>query len=115
MRESNTFNNLRFIKNLTPEIFINLTIHSKILVGNSSFGIREASTVGLPVINVGMRQLGRQRAENVIDIQTPCDITGIVDEYSRRWFKKSFIYGEGNASRLGAEALRNWNPKIKDR
>jgi len=114
LRESNTLSNVRFLKNLPPEIFIDLAINSRILVGNSSFGIREASALGLPVINIGMRQAGRQRAENVIDFQTPCDLTNIVNEYSRRKFKKSLIYGEGNASRLGAEALRAWNPRIKN-
>lgn len=115
MRESNVLSNLRYLKNLPPDTFINLAIHAKVLVGNSSFGIREASAIGLPVINLGMRQVGRHRAENVVDLQKPCDITKAVDEHSRRRFKKSLIYGEGNASRLGAEALRDWIPRIKNR
>jgi UDP-N-acetylglucosamine 2-epimerase (non-hydrolysing) len=37
------------------------------LVGNSSSGILEAASFGLPVVNVGARQQGREHAGNVID------------------------------------------------
>jgi UDP-N-acetylglucosamine 2-epimerase (non-hydrolysing) len=38
-----------------------------VLVGNSSSGILEAASFGLPVVNVGARQQGREHAGNVID------------------------------------------------
>ena len=37
------------------------------LVGNSSSGIIEAPAFGTPVVNVGIRQAGRERAANVLD------------------------------------------------
>ena len=37
------------------------------MIGNSSSGIMEAASFALPVVNVGMRQQGRERARNVID------------------------------------------------
>jgi UDP-hydrolysing UDP-N-acetyl-D-glucosamine 2-epimerase len=112
-RELLDFTKVRFLKNIHPEDFINLCINSKILVGNSSFGIREASYIGLPVINLGHRQKGRQRSDNVLDIDIPNDITGHVEEYSLRKFQQSKIYGDGNAAKLGALALRNWQPRLK--
>ena len=36
--------------------------------GNSSSGLIEAPSLGLPVVNVGSRQKGRIRASNVIDV-----------------------------------------------
>lgn len=45
------------------------------LVGNSSSGIMEAASFALPVVNVGLRQQGRERARNVID--TPADAAAI--------------------------------------
>ena len=42
-----------------------------VLVGNSSSGIIEASIIGTPVVNVGIRQLKRERGDNVIDVQNP--------------------------------------------
>jgi UDP-N-acetylglucosamine 2-epimerase len=38
------------------------------MVGNSSSGIIEAASFALPVVNVGIRQQGRLRAANVIDV-----------------------------------------------
>ena len=39
----------------------------KVVVGNSSSGIIEAPSLGIPTINIGDRQAGRVRAESVID------------------------------------------------
>jgi UDP-N-acetylglucosamine 2-epimerase (non-hydrolysing)/GDP/UDP-N,N'-diacetylbacillosamine 2-epimerase (hydrolysing) len=45
------------------------------MVGNSSSGIMEAASFALPVVNVGMRQQGRERAANIID--APADTNAI--------------------------------------
>ena len=37
-------------------------------VGNSSAGIKETPTFGCPVVNIGSRQRGRLRGDNVIDV-----------------------------------------------
>ncbi len=39
------------------------------MVGNSSSGIVEAPSLGLPVVNVGPRQRGRIRTPNIIDCE----------------------------------------------
>lgn len=41
--------------------------HAKAMVGNSSSGIIEAASFGLPVVNIGDRQAGRERSGNVFD------------------------------------------------
>jgi UDP-N-acetylglucosamine 2-epimerase len=41
--------------------------HAAAMVGNSSSGIIEAASFHLPVVNIGDRQLGRERSGNVID------------------------------------------------
>ena len=41
---------------------------SEMLLGNTSSGILEAASFGKYVINVGNRQLGRLRSNNVIDV-----------------------------------------------
>jgi len=112
-RESNSLINIRFIKNLSPEKFIDLAIQAKIIVGNSSFGIREASAIGLATINLGHRQVGRERASNVLDISSPSDLREACIEHSKKRFERSKIYGDGNAAKLGAIALNKWNPKLK--
>ncbi len=51
--------------------------HAAAVVGNSSSGILEAPCFKVPVINVGTRQDGRIRAENIID--SDCETTNIVN------------------------------------
>ncbi len=67
-REKNNPRRMRFIKYLPPEQFVGLLKKSACLVGNSSAGIKEASFLGVPVVNIGTRQSGRMRADNVIDV-----------------------------------------------
>lgn len=56
-------------ENLGRETFLGLMNISNVLVGNSSSGIIEAPSFGLPVVNIGDRQEGRQQTNNVINIQ----------------------------------------------
>jgi len=58
----------RLYVNLGSAIYWGLLDHAAALVGNSSSGIMEAASLGLPVVNVGIRQQGRQRAANVVDV-----------------------------------------------
>ena len=57
---------IRFIKALPVNYYASLLNSCNILIGNSSSGIREATALGLRVINLGGRQLGRETGENVI-------------------------------------------------
>jgi GDP/UDP-N,N'-diacetylbacillosamine 2-epimerase (hydrolysing) len=50
------------------EQYLGLLKHASVMVGNSSGGIIEAPSLGLPVVNIGTRQQGRERAQNIIDI-----------------------------------------------
>src|SRR5690606_33694300 len=50
--------------------FVGLLKRAAVLVGNSSAGLIEAAAIGLPAVNVGPRQNGRERAANVVDVQT---------------------------------------------
>src|SRR3989338_6272094 len=65
-REMNKPHHMRFIKYLPPEQFIGLLKRAACLVGNSSAGIKECSYLGVPAVNIGTRQNGRLRAENVL-------------------------------------------------
>ena len=58
------------VSSLGTERYFSLMSHAAAMVGNSSSGIIEAASFGLPVVNIGDRQKGRVRGENVIDV--PC-------------------------------------------
>jgi len=55
-------------KNLPYFDYLNVLKASACLVGNSSGGIVETPSLGTPTINIGTRQFGRERAQNVLDI-----------------------------------------------
>lgn len=47
--------------------------HACALIGNSSSGIMETPSLALPCVNVGIRQQGRERAANIIDVAADTD------------------------------------------
>jgi UDP-hydrolysing UDP-N-acetyl-D-glucosamine 2-epimerase len=53
--------------NLSAVTYWSLLQHAGLLLGNSSSGIMEAASFALPVVNVGLRQYGRERAPNILD------------------------------------------------
>ena len=82
-------------------------------VGNSSSGIKETPIFGCPTVNVGSRQDGRLRAENVIDVDY--DKQQILDaikssffdeEFRARCFHSHNPYGNGSASADIVDVLR---------
>ncbi len=58
----------RIFKNLDFDIFVSLAKEADVWVGNSSAGVVESASFKTPVINVGSRQEGRERGNNVIDV-----------------------------------------------
>ena len=59
--------NIQTFPSLAHQDFLSLLKISSALVGNSSSGIIEAPSFGVPAVNIGPRQKGRQRGANVID------------------------------------------------
>lgn len=57
-------------ENYSPEDYINLMRYASICVGNSSSLLKEASILGVPVLNIGSRQSKRLKPSNVLDV--PC-------------------------------------------
>ena len=90
---------ITFLKSLGPQDFLKLISKSRILIGNSSVGIRESSYIGLPVVNIGSRQEKRFRARNVIDVDYDSEeiYSAIKKQLAIKNYKKSTIYGSGNS------------------
>jgi len=53
--------------NLPAVTYWSLLAQASLLIGNSSSGIMEAASFALPVVNIGLRQFGRERAPNILD------------------------------------------------
>jgi UDP-hydrolysing UDP-N-acetyl-D-glucosamine 2-epimerase len=109
-REAVRPRNMHFFKNMAPTDFLRLLYNSKALIGNSSVGIRECSFLGVPVVNIGTRQAGRERGANVIDVDYSKDeiISAIRRQTSNGRYAEDRLYGDGNAgsriSKVLAEA-----------
>lgn len=113
-RETKELKNIHFFKNMEPEDFLRLIKNSKCLIGNSSVGIRESAFLGIPVVNIGSRQHGRERAHSVID----CDyssksiISAINKHLEHGHYTSEFLYGEGYAGKAIANALATMELKF---
>lgn len=98
------------IANLEPFLFYNALYHCDFIIGNSSSGIWESPSFGTPAINIGSRQAGRKRNQNIIDIDSyePDDIRAAVDtQLSRGKYKNLKNYfGDGNASKKILEVIK---------
>lgn len=116
-RERENPANIHFFKNMAPTDFLRLVRNSSGLVGNSSVGIRECSFLGVPVVNVGSRQAGRERGRNVLDVG--CDRVEIMDAIQRHRQNGSYpndkLYGDGHAGSRIAQLLSEAPLKIEKR
>lgn len=88
-----------FLKNMSPEDFLVLINRAECLIGNSSVGIRESSFLGVPVVNIGNRQSGRDRGPNVIDVDYHRDdiVSAVRKHLSLGRYSCSELYGDGTA------------------
>jgi UDP-N-acetylglucosamine 2-epimerase (non-hydrolysing)/GDP/UDP-N,N'-diacetylbacillosamine 2-epimerase (hydrolysing) len=59
---------IKSFQSLPRREYLSLMKAASVMVGNSSSGIVEAPSLGLPAINIGIRQEGRERGRNVIDV-----------------------------------------------
>lgn len=55
-----------FCASLGRQLFFSCLRHADVMIGNSSAGIIEAPSFGLPVVNIGDRQTGRVMAASVV-------------------------------------------------
>jgi len=91
-------------KNLGTRDYFSLMKRASVIVGNSSSGIVEAGSFGLPVVNVGSRQRGRLRGANVLDVDyDSAQIGGAIKKslsqaFLRKISKMRNPYGDGKAS-----------------
>ncbi|MBI2968251.1 MAG: UDP-N-acetylglucosamine 2-epimerase (hydrolyzing) [Bacteroidetes bacterium] len=117
---ANKYSSLYLFQNLDRITFVNLLRHASCLVGNSSSGIIEAPSIGLPVVNVGKRQKGRIHSGNVIFTDNDkkqikeAILKSVNDkEYIKKVKKCANPYGDGKSADRIVKILKNI--KIDDR
>jgi UDP-hydrolysing UDP-N-acetyl-D-glucosamine 2-epimerase len=102
-----THDKMRFVTDLLPEDFIALLRRARVMIGNSSAGIKECSYLGVPVVNVGTRQNNRLRGPNVMDVgYSAAAIKKAIQKQLRHGpYKSSNLYHKPNGSKMMADVL----------
>lgn len=106
-REQYNPKNIHFFKNMKPKDFLKLLYHSRCIVGNSSVAIRECSYLGVPAVNIGTRQWGRERGLNVRDVGYDREeiYQAIQAHMKNGSVQTDKLYGDGQAGRRIAHLL----------
>lgn len=106
-REAHNPNYIHFYRNFPPEDYAQLINNAQCIVGNSSSGLREGAFLGVPCVNIGNRQNGRERAANVQDV--PHDAAAIEAaieaQIAHGRYERSHLVGDGKAGRRIADIL----------
>ncbi len=106
-RELHDPTNIYFFRNMAPTDFLRVLVNSKGIVGNSSVAIRECSFLGVPAVNIGNRQAGRDRGKNVIDTDYRREsiVKAIRYHLQNGKTEPDYLYGDGRAGERIAEIL----------
>ncbi len=109
---ANNRENRCVVDNLGTQAYFSLMSQAGVMVGNSSSGIIEAASFELPVVNIGLRQEGRPRSANVIDVNNDSrQIAAGLKLALSEDFRSSLrglenIYGTGHAATCIVEELK---------
>jgi UDP-N-acetylglucosamine 2-epimerase len=106
-REREKPDNFHVFRNMFPDDFLRLLVHSRAIVGNSSVAIRECSFLGVPAVNIGSRQVGRERGRNVIDTSHDREAiaAAIMQHVQNGKYSRDCLYGDGHAGERIASCL----------
>lgn len=109
--------NRAYSSSLNQEDFWSCLTHAAALVGNSSAGMIESASFRLPVVNIGRRQDGRVRPENVIDVDFQAQaIHASIEKAIAPTFRSSISkiinpYGDGHTAERILTVLRSLPPR----
>lgn len=99
---------IRVTTHMDRKSYVSWLAAANVMVGNSSSGIIEAATFGLPVVNVGSRQQSRERNGNVIDV--PAEREAIAAAIGRAMaggrYPRGNVYGNGHTGERIAQLLQ---------
>lgn len=104
---------IQFRMSLGHERYLSLAKTARVMIGNSSSGILEAHSLGLPCVNLGDRQKGRIRPPSVVDCEAERDAivqaiqTASSDEFRGRTLGLSSPYGTPGVTERIVTVLRD--------
>tara|TARA_R110002110_G_scaffold415612_2_gene651795 strand:- start:249212 stop:250396 length:1185 start_codon:yes stop_codon:yes gene_type:complete len=116
-REENPDANVHFYRNFAAEDYARLINNTSVLVGNSSSALREGAYLGVPAVNVGTRQGGREHAANVCHADYDPDAIerAARSQMDHGRYECSHMFGDGHAGVRIANLLADSEITIQKR
>jgi UDP-N-acetylglucosamine 2-epimerase (non-hydrolysing)/GDP/UDP-N,N'-diacetylbacillosamine 2-epimerase (hydrolysing) len=106
---------IRVYPSIPRNDYLGMLKNCGVLVGNSSSGLIESTYLKTPVVNIGIRQEGREKGKNVLDVHGN-SIRSIHDAIIKALHMTKppnkttdFIYGKGTASKKIVKILEKIN------
>jgi UDP-hydrolysing UDP-N-acetyl-D-glucosamine 2-epimerase len=108
---------IRFFKNFPIETYVRLMLSCSCVVGNSSAPIREGAYLGVPAVNIGTRQMGRDRGANVLDAgyHRREIVEAIRRQLAHGRYPSDDLYGDGKAGGRIADVLARVPLRVQKR
>jgi UDP-hydrolysing UDP-N-acetyl-D-glucosamine 2-epimerase len=101
-------------QSLGRERYLNFLRYATLVIGNSSSGLLETAHFKRPCINIGNRQHGRERGQNVVDVpQDEAQIRQVLERilkdeaYCQSLANGSHPFGDGQCAKRIVEVLSN--------
>ncbi len=109
-RRFENMSNFKIFPSIRFEYFMTFFKYSKFIIGNSSAGVREAPVYGVPTINIGTRQNGRNSSDSIFDVRENKDdiLSRIkcIDEVNLK-FEPHSRFGDGKGVERFMNVLKN--------
>ena len=108
---------LHFYRNFATEDYARLIKNAVCLVGNSSSALREGAFLGVPAVNIGNRQQGREHGDNVTHVghDAAAIAAAIADQIEHGPYDAAELFGDGQAGPRIAEILASAEISIQKR
>jgi UDP-hydrolysing UDP-N-acetyl-D-glucosamine 2-epimerase len=114
-REANPNAPVHFYRNFSVEDYARLIANCACLVGNSSSALREGAFLGVPAVNIGTRQQGREHGANVVHAayERAAIANAIKEQLAHGKYQRSILFGDGSAGQRIAEVLARTELRVQ--
>lgn len=114
-KENGHWQHVHLVNGFPVELYAKLMKNCACIVGNSSSAIREGAYLGVPAVNIGSRQRGRERGTNVVDVPYEAEAIkcAILSQIEQRKYASVILYGDGKAGKRIANVLANCDLNIQ--
>ncbi len=108
---------IHFYRNFAVEDYARLMNNAACMIGNSSSALREGAWLGVPAVNIGTRQHGRERGPNVVDVghEAAAISQAIQRQLSDGRHARCDLFGDGHAGTRIADILATADIKVQKR